>query len=77
MTTKHYTECDICGSEITHPLFARFRRRTLTGIVARVYKWCIVDYHPVESDWVADRVDLCGECWNEVKIEIRERTNDD
>jgi len=70
MTKRNYRECDVCEGKIESKTHLRIRRFWLHGVIARLYRWGNVNS---TKNWRKYPVDICEDCWEETKREIRER----
>lgn len=82
MTAVDEIRCDVCDETISDGgLWARFRRGLLTrwrrAFRLRLLEWGLTDMAPVDTGWRRQRVDLCGDCWDAVLEEVRERVSGD
>lgn len=70
MTRKKYIECDICETEVGHMNHLRIRRWLLGGFWVRLYEWGMTSLGPVSEGWRKGRVDICEDCFDELRLEI-------
>ena len=69
LTKRNYRECDVCEERIGNGMHLRIRRFLLHGWIVRLCKY----RRSAGSHWRKEQVDLCADCWQETKREIRER----
>lgn len=73
MTRINERRCDVCDDRINDSRHVRIKRALTRPVKMRLYRWGIVDMAPVASDWVPVRVDVCGDCWDDVLEEVSDR----
>jgi len=69
MTKRNYRECDVCEERIGDGMHLRLKRFWLHGWILRLCRWRV---RP-STGWRKEQVDLCADCWQETKREIRGR----
>jgi len=74
MTKQEYHECDVCNAKIDDWVFTRIKR-FLHGYLLRKIE--PDRYSSWEGEVTKEGVDICDECWEEIKTEVVERVNDD
>lgn len=77
MTEIDERRCDVCGDVIGTSIHIRLQRTLFTRIKVRLYRWGVVDINPVDDGWIPSRVDVCGDCWEDVIDDVSDRVGDD
>lgn len=75
MIVKSYRTCDICGKRLLHDVDKwSYHVESPSKIKVGIWKYIFKD--PYDSFW-STSIDMCEECWEEMRNEIRKRVKND
>ena len=68
---KSYRTCDICGKKLPHDVGEwNYHVESPSKIKVGIWKYIFSD--PYDGFW-SNSIDMCEECWEEMRNEIRKR----